>query len=91
MKLLKYIIFILFFSCLIESDKKEYAELLIEKVEFFKSQANRLPKNISELNLIEKENSKAFYQLETDTSYIIWYGLSLGESKTYNSINKKWK
>lgn len=91
MKFIKYTLLILLVSCFIKSDKEKYAELLIEKVENFKLLKNRLPKNSKELGLEESENSKAFYQLETDTSYIIWYGLNLGESKVYYSIHQQWK
>ena len=78
------------YSCSVENDREKYAELIIEKVEQFKTEKNRLPKNVTEIGLIELENSKAFYEKKTDSTYIVWFGLSLGESKTYNSTTKEW-
>jgi hypothetical protein len=51
----------------------------------------RLPKNISEIGLKEAMDSPAFYQMENDSTYIVWYGLGLGESNTYHSSSKEWK
>ena len=89
-KILTIILFFGIFSCAIKSENQEYAEMLIEKVETFKKNNNRLPKNVSEFGLTEFMDSPAFYQLETDSTYIVWYGLSVGESKTYRSSTKKW-
>ena len=88
-KILPLILSIGFFSCEFKSERQDYSEMLIEKVENFKRINNRLPKDISELGLIEKMDSPAFYQLETDSTYIVWYGLSVGESKVYKSSKKQ--
>ncbi|MCB0517279.1 MAG: hypothetical protein KDD49_14555, partial [Bacteroidetes bacterium] len=63
------------------NERQEYAEMLIEKVETFKKENNRLPKDVSELGLTEKLDNPAFYQIQTDSTYMVWYGLSVGESK----------
>ena len=89
-KILTIILFFGIFSCDLENENQEYAEMLIEKVETFKTKNKRLPKNVSEFGLTEFMDSPAFYQLETDSTYIVWYGLSLGESKIYKSSTKKW-
>lgn len=85
------ILFLGFYNCELTDDRQEYAEMLIEKVENFKKENTRLPKGLSELGLIDKMNGPAFYQLETDSTYIIYFGLSLGESKIYESTTKKWR
>lgn len=64
--------------------------MLIEKVEKFENKKGHLPKDISELGISELEDSPAFYQLKSDSSYIVWYGLGVGESKVYKSENKRW-
>lgn len=81
---------ILIQGCTIENDRKSYAEMLIEKVEEFEEKHKRLPKSVSELGLIEKEDSPAYYQKTSDSTYIIWYGLSLGASNIYHSHTEKW-
>jgi len=90
-KILVFIFLLTFISCSIENEREKYAQLIIEKVEKFKSDKNRLPENVSEIGLVELENSEAFYEKKTDSTYIVWFGLSLGESKTYNSSTKEWK
>jgi hypothetical protein len=89
-KILTLILFIGLSSCAFKNDRKEYAEMIIEKVVKFEIQNNRLPKNISEIGLTEQEDSKAFYQLTSDTIFMVWYGLSVGESKVYKSSTKEW-
>lgn len=85
------IIFLIGLSgCEFKHDRHEYAEILIETVEAHKKKNNRLPVDVSELGLTEKTDSPAFYQKETDSTYKVWYGLSVGESKVYRSSTKEW-
>lgn len=77
-------------SCNFKNKRQDYADLLIEKIETFKKTNNRLPKDVSEMGLNEKMDSPAFYRMETDSTYIVWYGLTLGASRTYWSSTKKW-
>ena len=91
--IIKILTFILLFglnSCEFNNEQQEYAEMLIEKIETFKQVNNRLPKDVSELGLTEKMDSPAFYQVQPDSTYMVWYGLSVGESKVYRSSTKKW-
>ncbi|PKG44356.1 hypothetical protein, partial [Psychroflexus sp. MES1-P1E] len=78
------------YGCEFKNERQDYADMLIEKVETFKESNNRLPKDVSELGLTEKMDSPAFYQMQTDSTYMFWYGLSVGESKVYRSVTKKW-
>ncbi len=78
------------YGCEFNNERQEYAEMLIEKVETFKKENNRLPKDVTKLGLTEKMDSPAFYQMQTDSTYMVWYGLSVGESKVYRSSTKKW-
>ena len=83
-------LFILLYSCEFKDEHQEYAEMIIIKVEAFKKKKNRLPKDVSELGMVEEMESPAFYQLQKDSTYVVWYGLSLGESKVYRSSSKTW-
>ena len=89
-KILTIVLLFGLYSCEFKNERQEYAEMLIEKVETFKINNNRLPKDVSELGLTQKMDSPAFYQIQTDSTYMIWYGLSVGESKVYRSATKKW-
>ena len=89
-KILTLILLIGLYSCDFKSERQDYAEMLIEKVEIFKKNNNRLPKDVAELGITELMDSPAFYQVKSDSTYIVWYGLSVGESKIYRSSTKKW-
>lgn len=81
---------------------KRHANELIDRVEAFKQKDNRLPYSVEELGLptgfwggYDTDGCGCFevdYELNSDsTGYIISYGVGLGESMIYNSIDKKWK
>jgi len=89
-KILTLVLLFGIYSCEFNNERQEYAEMLIEKVETFKKENNRLPNDVSELGLTEKMDIPAFYQMQTDSTYMVWYGLSVGESKVYRSSTKKW-
>jgi hypothetical protein len=36
------------------------------------------------------DDGQVFYQSEHDEDYIVWYGMSLGESWIYHSDSKRW-
>ncbi|MFY0628633.1 MAG: hypothetical protein JXR07_20210 [Reichenbachiella sp.] len=71
--------------CNLQYERQKYAETIIERIEDYKTKKNQLPTSVSEIGFIESEDSPAFYEQTTDSTYIVWYGLSLGESRTYNS------
>ena len=50
-----------------------------------------LPESLKELGIVENEPGPIYYQKESKNRYILWYGLSLGESKVCNSETKQWK
>jgi hypothetical protein len=80
----------LYSCCDVLCERHDYAEMLIAKVEKFKKENNRLPKEVSEIGLKEWEDSPAFYRFTNDTSYVVWYGLAVGSSKVFRSTTKKW-
>ncbi|TDT46574.1 hypothetical protein CLV90_0628 [Maribacter spongiicola] len=89
-KILVIVLFLIMYSCTFKDEKEEYANILIQKVERFKKENGRFPKKISEIGLKEAMEGPAFYQLENDSTYIVWYGLGLGESNTYSSSTNSW-
>lgn len=65
--------------------------MVIKKIELFQIKNNKLPSTLSEIGIKETEEGPFFYRKISQTEYMIWFGTSLGESKTYNSKTKKWK
>ncbi len=67
------------------------ANALIGAIEQFKSAQGRLPANLSELPTpYSSESSPVFYQVTHD-GYEVWFGRSLGESYTYDSLSRSWR
>ena len=77
--------------CDIICERQRHAELIIEKVEKFRQENGRLPENVTEIGLDDKQMHLSFYTKKDSVVYEVWYGLELGVSKIYNSKTKKWR
>ena len=64
---------------------------LIEQIEEFKKNNGTLPNSLKDLKINEKLEGPLYYEKQDSASYLVWFGLELGESLKYNSIEKKWK
>lgn len=71
---------------------KRRSEHMIEKIEEYKTKNGFYPKKISDVGFPEPDESgPIFYEpKDSNTSYEIYFGMSLGESFTYNSKTQKW-
>ncbi|MCX6232780.1 MAG: hypothetical protein NTZ33_14675 [Bacteroidetes bacterium] len=66
--------------------------ILVNKVEIYKKTNGKLPLTLKEIGIKEDDNYPLFYLIRADSvNYMIWFGTSLGESKTYYSDSKKWE
>ncbi|MCP4176825.1 MAG: hypothetical protein GY756_03585, partial [bacterium] len=73
------IIFIMvLYSCSNENNNHSFALELIDKIETYRELNGCLPNTVSDIGFTENLDSFAFYAKESDTEYIVWYGLSLG-------------
>ena len=63
---------------------------LIYDIEAFQRVHGRLPAELSEVSKGPMEREKLFYQRCDETSYIVWFGTTLGESMTYHSKSRDW-
>ncbi len=64
---------------------------VITKIEIYKKQNGVLPTSLSNIGIKEKEEGPLYYQKKDSIIYIVWFGTSEGESKTYYSDTKKWE
>ena len=67
---------------------------IIEQIESYKKANGMLPNSLLDVGITEDEGADAIYysiQNSSKKNYMIWFGTSLGESKTYYSDNKKWE
>lgn len=65
--------------------------MVIQKVEAFKIEKGRLPNSEPEMNLKVEMDSPAFYEKRTDSTYVVWYGIGLGDSRVFYSDSKTWR
>ena len=64
---------------------------LVKKIEGYKSTFGKLPNSLQDIGITQKEEDSLYYDKKDSIKYIIWYGTSLGESKTYYSDSRKWE
>lgn len=62
---------------------------IIMQVETFRQSHGRLPENLEEVGITDP-NPRVFYRKTNDHEYVVWFGISVGESETYDSSTKKW-
>lgn len=76
------------------------ASVLIEKIEMFKTNHNRLPDSFKEMGIEETgllggccgEGADILYYMKTDSlHYIVYFGTTLGEGLYYYSDTKQWE
>ena len=68
-------------------------EQVVAKVENFRQINGRLPESLQEIGIqVKSLSDPPVYYLKKDSDhYIVWYGLSLGESMAYDSQTKQWE
>lgn len=91
---LKLITSLAFVAVIVSSCKNSQqrdAEEMVNKVEAFRTSNGHLPDSLAQLGLKEVEEGPVYYRRETDTSFIVWYGRELGESRTYHSVSRSWE
>lgn len=77
--------------CDILCERQKHADLIIKQVEEFKLENGRLPEDVTETGLDDKQMHLSFYTKISDSEYEVWYGTELGVSKIYNSKTKTWR
>lgn len=65
---------------------------IVEKIEEYRMIHNNLPNNLQDVVQSEYVGDVLFcYEKESDTSYIVWFGTTLGEGMYYYSDTKQWE
>jgi len=73
--------------------RQRLGEQVVAKVEKFRQVNGRLPDSLQEIGIEVKSLSDppVYYLKKSSDHYIVWYGLNLGESMTYDSHTKLWE
>jgi hypothetical protein len=66
-------------------------DALIARIDSFQKATQRLPENLGELHIEEKMEGPLYYQKRSDSTYMVHFGTTLGESMIYRSERKKWE
>lgn len=64
---------------------------IVVKIEDYKQRQGKTPNSLNEIAIKEIEEGPLYYQKIDSTSYMIWFGTTLGKSKTYYSSQKRWE
>lgn len=73
-----------------ENQLKSEGDKIVARIERFKAERQRLPVSLSEVGVEEKEEGTIYYDKKSVTRYVLWFGMELGESVTYDSETRKW-
>jgi hypothetical protein len=74
-----------------EGRLKSAADRLVRRVERHRKQTGVRPASLSAMGLAETEEGPLHYQPTQDTSYLVWFGTTLGESMSYHSETRRWE
>lgn len=70
---------------------KRQSAPIIKRIDEYKMNKGFYPKKLSDTGLPEPDESgPIYYQLQDSNTYIIWFGMELGESVIYDSRTKNW-
>ena len=69
---------------------KNQGEELVNKIEIFRSEHNRLPNTVEELGIgVEPMNEGPYYEKKDSLSYIVYFNIGFDNTKTYSSENQE--
>ena len=73
-----------------ERGLKKQSEPIQAALETYRQQHGRYPDSLSQAGLEETEEGPLYYDRKSETAYILWYGLTLGESRVFHSVDRQW-
>ena len=70
--------------------RKTIGNRVVREVAAFQRLHGHLPDSLFEIGEQESESGPVFYQKQKDGSFVVWYGLRVGESEVYDSKTGRW-
>ena len=67
------------------------AEVMIRKIEVFRTNMNRLPTNTTEIGYTNEIEESPFYRRLSISNYEVFYALGFEKMKIYSSKDKSWR
>jgi len=98
MTIASLVLMLLFTGCDMKPSSSEMgdADRLIKELDVYVKKYGKTPTNeeawkiMNNLGLRSDESCRPCYQQVDNKNYLIWFGLTLGESYTYSSSSKEW-
>jgi hypothetical protein len=66
-------------------------DALARKVDSYRQAYRRLPVSVMELGVSEQDHPQLFYEMCSDSHYVISFAIGLGKSMSYDSDTRQWK
>ena len=66
------------------------SNVVINKIENFRNERNRLPNSLTEIGIKETEYGPIFYEKRSELDYVIYFNIGFDDIRFYNSNNQKW-
>lgn len=78
-------------ACHPQPSKKHMAQQIIVEIEAYRDGTGQLPPDLEAIGKISSEAGPIYYDPNFENqTYVVSYGLSLGESAYYRSESRKW-
>ncbi len=81
--------FFILFAC--TNIKEIHGNKIISLIEQYRQHNPVLPEDLEQAGINLNPEGPLFYRKISDDQYELWYGTRLGESRIYNSKQKKWQ
>ena len=85
-----FLCFVFYSCCGIDCEKQKQAEHLINKIETYRIENDRIPNSLIDLGFKLNEEDEVYFEKIDEDLYTIWYGTTLGDSNVYYSKSKVW-
>lgn len=63
----------------------------VAKINKYYLAKGKLPNSLSEVGGMDSEEGPIYYERKDTSSFILWFGTTVGESITYRSTTKSWE
>lgn len=67
------------------------SESIRVSLESYRQQQGHYPDSLDQVSIAERLDGPIYYERESESSYRLWFGTTLGESLTYSSTEGKWQ